>query len=219
MYEFFRWLALITGWLPQLLIFKRKTYYQNKAVQGRRVKGGALVISNHYRVFDYMRNLFLFPFRKLYVVFWPQRNKKRGKFFLWGMRFFGGVASDKDTGSLRFIDESVALLEKGKLLQIYPEARITPDGRMHPFKASYLVIALRAQVPILPVITDGQYGLFKRVHLIIGEPIYPWELCESENPTKEEIARVNEIVYQRCLSLQRELEARKARKKKTSKGE
>ena len=212
MHEFFRWVALITGWPFQLILFKRKTYYENKKKQGRRIRGGALIVSNHFSVFDYMVNLFLFPFRKLHVVYWPQRGTKQGRFFLWGMKFFGGIESDKMATDLRFMDDSVKVLEKGGLVQIYPEASITTDGRMHDFKPSYVLIALRADVPIIPVITDGNYGLFKRVHLIIGEPIYLGDAITSENPSREEIMSLNAQVYQKCLELQEQLQQKKSGK-------
>ena len=210
MREIFRWLALLSAWPVQLLVFKRKTYYEDRRAQGRRVRGKALIVSNHFSVFDYMVNLFLFPFRKLYVVYWPQNSKR----IRWGMKFFGGIVSDRDVMSLRFMDESVKTLEKGRLVQIYPEAYISEDGRMDEFKPSYVLIALRAEAPIIPVITDGQYGLFKRVHLIIGKPIDLWDYCTSEDPTKEEIMALNDIVYKKCLELQRELEARKQNKRR-----
>ena len=210
MREILRWLALLSAWPVQLLVFKRKTYYEDRRAQGRRVRGKALIVSNHFSVFDYMVNLFLFPFRKLYVVYWPQNSKR----IRWGMKFFGGIVSDRDVMGLRFMDESVKTLEKGRIVQIYPEAYISEDGRMDEFKPSYVLIALRAEAPIIPVITDGQYGFFKRVHLIIGKPIDLWDYCTSEDPTKEEIMALNDIVYKKCLELQRELEARKQNKRR-----
>ena len=210
MYEFLRWLALLSAWPVQLLVFKRKTYYEDRRVQGRKVRGKALIVSNHFSVFDYMVNLFLFPFRKLYVVYWPQNSKR----IRWGMKFFGGIVSDRDVKSLRFMDESVKVLEKGRMVQIYPEAHISEDGRMDEFKPSYLLIALRSEAPIIPVITDGNYGLFKRVHLIIGKPIDLWDYCASEDPTREEIMALNEMVYNKCLELQKELESLKSKRNK-----
>jgi 1-acyl-sn-glycerol-3-phosphate acyltransferase len=210
MHELFRWLALISAWPVQLLVFKRKTYYEDRRVQGRRVRGRALIVSNHFSVFDYMVNLFLFPFRKLYVVYWPQNSKR----IRWGMRFFGGIVSDRDVMSLRFMDDSVKVLEKDKIVQIYPEAHISEDGSMDEFKPSYVLIALRAEAPIIPVITDGQYGIFKRVHLIIGKPIDLWDYCKSENPTREEIMALNDVVYKKCLELRDELEYRKQTKRR-----
>lgn len=208
MYELFRWIGLITGWPLQLLFFKRKTYYEDKKAQGRFVRGGALVISNHYSVFDYIVNLFLFPFRKLYVVLSEMPFKKHEKTSAWLAKFYGGIRSDRDVKGMRFIDESVRVLERGKLVQIYPEAKITTDGKMHEFKPSYIMIALRADVPIIPVITDGNYGLFKRTHVIIGKKIYLSDYCTSLNPTREEIIALNEMVQQKALELKAELDAR-----------
>ena len=207
MLEILRWIALITGWPYQILFFKRKTYYEDKKSQSRFIKGGALIISNHYSVYDFIVNLFLFPFRKLYVVM-AEMIFKIGKPANWITKFFGGIRSDRDIKGMRFIDESVKLLEKGKLVQIYPEAHPTTDGKMLPFKLSYIMIALRANVPIIPVITDGNYGWFKRVHLIIGKKIYLSDYCTSLNPTREEIIKLNEIVYQKALELQNELHSR-----------
>lgn len=207
MYGFFRWLAIISAWPFQILFFKRKTYYENKKESNRFVKGGALIISNHYSVFDYMVNLFLFPGRKLFVVM-AEMIFKKGKFFHWAMRCFGGIRSDRDIMGMRFIDESVKVLEKGKLVQIYPEAHISKDGTMLDFKPSYIMIALRANVPIIPVMTDGNYGFFKRVHIIIGKKIYLSDYCTSLNPTREEIIALNDMVQAKALELRTELDKR-----------
>ncbi len=207
MYGFFRWLAIISAWPFQVLFFKRKTYYEDKKSSNRFVKGGALIISNHYSVFDYMVNLFLFPGRKLFVVM-AEMIFKRGKFFHWAMRCFGGIRSDRDIMGMRFIDESVKVLEKGKLVQIYPEAHITKDGSMLDFKPSYIMIALRANVPIIPIMTDGNYGFFKRVHIIIGKKIYLSDYCTSLNPTREEIVALNDMVRAKAVELKNELDAR-----------
>ncbi|MBQ9783647.1 MAG: 1-acyl-sn-glycerol-3-phosphate acyltransferase [Clostridia bacterium] len=218
MREFFRWLALITAWPAQLLFFKRKTYYEDRSVQGRIVKGGALIISNHYCVLDYMMNLFLFPGRKLYVVL-AELVYKRGKFYHWAMPIFGGIRSDRDVMGMRFIDDSVAVLEKGKIVQIYPEARNTDDGLIHAFKPSYILIALRADVPIIPVIIDGNYGFTKRAHVIIGKPIRLSEHCSSLNPGREEIVALNDMVQSKVQALKNELDRRIAEKKKKRKRE
>ncbi len=205
-YEFFRWLALITAWPAHLLFFKKKVYYEDKRAQSRFVKGAALVISNHYGVLDFFLTILLFPFRKLYVVL-SEMPYKRNRFYGFGMRFFGGVRADRDVMSMHFIDESVEVLESGGLLQIYPEAHNTPDGQIQPFKPSYIMIALRAGVPILPVILDGNYGFFKRTRVMIGKKIDLADYCSSLNPTKEEITALNELVMAKVAELKRELDS------------
>ena len=211
-YELFRWIGLLLAYPLQLIFFKRKTYYEDKKSQSRFVKGGALVISTHYSAMDYMVNLFLFPFRKLYVVM-AEFVFHKSKIFNFLTKFHGGIRSDRDLMSMRFIDESVEVLENGGLVQIYPEAHITPDGNMHEFKTSYLMIALRANVPIVPVIIDGNYGFFKRAHVLIGKKIFLTDYCQSLNPTKEEIIALNEIVQNKCLELKADLDKRVNKRK------
>ena len=155
-FSFFRWYAIINAYPVQLLLFKRKTYYENKAVQGKKIKGGALVISNHYNFFDYVLNMFMLLPRKLNVV--AGEIGYCNKLVAWGTRCFGGIKCDRIMKSMRFIDESVAILKKGKLVQIFPEGHNSYDGEMDKFKPSYIMIALRAKVPIVPIITDGNYG-------------------------------------------------------------
>jgi 1-acyl-sn-glycerol-3-phosphate acyltransferase len=72
---------------------------------------------------------------------------------------------------------------------------------MNEFKTSYILIALKGNVPIIPVYTDGRYGLFKRCHVIIGEKIYLSDYCQSENPSKEQIEYLNQIVTKKIVSL------------------
>ncbi len=204
--EILRWYGLLSGYPLYLAYFKRKTYYEDRLVQGRMVKGGALIVSNHYHVYDFIVNGGLFPFRKLYVVL--KSDIYSHKFLAWGMSVFGGIKSDRDTMGMRFIDESVAHLRKGRLVQIFPEAYITEDGKMREFKTGYLMIAQRADVPIIPVITDGNYGWNKRVHVMIGTPIRLSDYCPYAHPNREQITELNRIVREKCLQLQVELHRR-----------
>ena len=100
-------------------------------------------------------------------------------------------------------------------MQIFPEGKNTPDGKIHEFKPSYTLIAHRANVPIVLVITDGNYGLFKRTSVIISEEI---DVSKFINPnskitSKEERENLNNYIYKRALELREELEVLKNKKK------
>ena len=58
--KIFNWFVKITGWLPQRIVFNTKVYYQDRSVQGRHIKGAAVIASNHTSVFDYAALLFVF---------------------------------------------------------------------------------------------------------------------------------------------------------------
>lgn len=213
-YEFFWWLCIITGYPYQLLLFKRRTFYEDKSVQSLKIKGGALIISNHYHFYDYMMNMFAVTPRKLNVV--SSELGFKNKLLAFGMRFFGGIQANRVTRSMRFMDTAAEVIRKGKLVQIFPEAKITDDGTIKPFKHSYIVIAHRANAPIIPIITDGNYGFSKRASIIVGKPIYVSDYIKTDRrtPTREELEAVNEIIYSKVLSLRQELEEKKAAAKK-----
>ena len=87
------------------------------------------------------------------------------------------------------------------LVQIFPEGHNTPDGKIHPFYPSYLVLALMGNAPIIPVISDGNYGINKRLHVLIGEPIDLHDHFPGGKYTQEDLDRVNELIYQHVLQL------------------
>ena len=66
-YDIFRTIGLITGYPLQLLFFKRKTYYVDKK-NTQLLKGGKLIITNHFNMFDYVLTSFVVFPRKLNVV-------------------------------------------------------------------------------------------------------------------------------------------------------
>lgn len=208
--EFFRLLGIVLAWPLQLLFFKRRTFYENPTTRSRHISGGALVVSNHFHVFDYMLSVFLFYGRKLHIVM-IDRMYKKSKYFHVCMDVFGGICANRDDMGMRFADESVRVIEEGGLVQIFPEGHISPDGEMQPFKNAYLMIALRSDAPIIPVILDGNYGLFRRAGVIIGEPIYLSQMNKSLSPTKEELMEMNRAVERKCRQLREELRRRTAR--------
>ena len=114
---------------------------------------------------------------------------------------------------------SAGVIKKGQLVLIFPEGRNTPDGEMHPFFHSYLVIAHQAGCPILPIVSDGRYGPFKRTSVIIGREIDIRSLIQTDKPipTRAELTEANAVVYAKMLELRALLEEKKAAKNRRCK--
>ena len=214
-YAIGRIIGLTLGYPLQLLFFKRRTYYEY-GEDGSRTnvfKGGKLIISNHVNMFDYVLTSFIVYPRKLNVV--ASEHAFANPFFREGVKFFGAIKANRVSKNMKFIDESVRVItERRQLVQIFPEARNTPDGKIHDFKPSYLVIAYRAGAPIVPIITDGNYGVFKRTSVIIGQEIdvSPFFKTDARTPSREELAAANEYVHSKVLELREELERLKKQK-------
>jgi 1-acyl-sn-glycerol-3-phosphate acyltransferase len=211
-YEIFRVLGIILGYPLQLLFFKRKTYYVDKKNANLK-KGGKLIVSNHYNMLDYVLTCFVVAPRKLNAV--ASEMPFKSKITRFGMKFFGAIEANRETRSMKFVDICADVLKRGQLVQIFPEGKNTPDGKIHEFKPSYTLIAHRANVPIVLIISDGNYGLFKRTSVIISEEI---DVSKFINPsskitTKEERTNLNNYVHKRALELREELELLKNKKK------
>lgn len=205
LYDIFRWIGVVTGYPFKWLYFKNKIYYETENVP-KRVKGGALVISNHFNPLDYVLNVYVFFPRKLYIV--ASEHAFKNAFLRFGMKFWGGIQANRVTKSMHFVTESIREIKKGHLVQIFPEGHNTDDGTIKPFYSSYILIALKAKAPIVPVITDGNYGLFKRVHLMVGESIDLSAYITGPKATREDITRLNDMVYDKVLRLREELDRR-----------
>ena len=215
LFDIFRWFAIIQGFWLYWLFFKRKTYYEdgNPHRKSRRFKGPKLIISNHYCVLDFMLNMFLVLPRKLWVV--ASEHAYRNKLQGFGMRFFGGIPCDRRIRSMRFMDRSVEVLKRGGLVQIFPEGKNTDDGQIGPFYASYIVIAHRAGVPIIPIMTDGNYGFFKQTHVLVGNEIDLKDYITAEGPIipRDQLESANEAIRGKVLALKADLDARVAAEK------
>ena len=210
-YTIFRIIGLITGYPVQLLYFKRKTYYEDKKHTSLR-KGGKLIISNHYNMLDYVLTSFVVFPRKLNAV--ASEMPFKSKILSFGMKFFGAIQCNRESKRMQFFDEAASVINKEQLVLIYPEGRNTPDGNIHEFKHGYLVIAHRAKSPIVPIVSDGNYGIFKRASVIIGNEIDVSGFFSSDRPTptREELKNANDYVYNKVLELRAQLEILKQRR-------
>ena len=207
-YEILRVYGMIIGYPLQW-----RTYYEDKK-RKHAFKGGKLIISNHFNLFDYVLNAFIVFPRKLNVI--ASEEPFKSKITRFGMRFFGAIQCNRETRNMKFMNIAASVIKQGQLVQIFPEGRNTPDGNIHEFKHSYLVIAYRAKAPIVPIVSDGNYGPFKRTNVIIGNEIDVSQFFTSDRntPTREELKAANDYVFNTVLRLRAELEERKKSKRR-----
>lgn len=207
----FNWFTKITAWPLQLLIFRTKVYYEDKSVQSRRIKGPAIIISNHTALFDYAAFLFVFFGRTLRYQMAEVLFKKPGLSQM--LKCLGGVFVDRDSHNFGFVNQSLELLDKGWVLGIFPESRLPlPDEeRPLPFKPSAAYIALESGVPVIPVYTNGCYFTRKRARVLIGKPIDVRALAPEGLSERETLDEVSRQLRGKIIELRDELERKTAR--------
>ena len=196
----------ITAWPLQFLCFRTKVYYEDKSVQGRHIKGGAIIISNHTSIFDYAVYLFVFWSRTLRFQMAEVLFKKKGLSLL--LRALGGVFVDRTGFDFGFVAKSQRIIEKGGVVGIFPESRLPlPDEeRPLPFKTSAAYIALTTGAPIVPVVTNGSYFTKKRARVLIGKPVYAEGLTKPGASEKENLQAVSDALRKKIIELEKLLD-------------
>ena len=201
LYSLFSMFVKITALPVQWLCFRTKVYFEDKSVQGRRIKGAAIIVSNHTSVFDYAVYLFVFFGRTLRFQMAEVLFKK--KILAVFLRCMGGIFVDRDAHDLGFIARSEKVLDRGGVVGVFPEGRLPREGekRPLPFKSGAAYLALSSGVPIIPVYTNGSYFCKRRARVIIGRPIFAEDLTEQGLSDKEKISRVSDALRERIIEL------------------
>ena len=120
----------------------------------------------------------------------------------------GGIFVDRDVCNFSFIEDSLEVLDKNGIVGFFPQGRLPVDGKPFPYKPGIVLVALRTDAPIVPVYTDGNYGIFKRTHIMIGEKIHLRDFVSSENVSDDEIKRLTKMLEDKNYELKAELEKR-----------
>ncbi len=201
------WFVRITGALAAIPFFKPKVYYQNKEEQGIKLPNPSILISNHVSLMDFVVYLFVFwrnfiRFQVAEVMF------NKSGFMNWLLHKLGCIRVNRDAFDFGFIGDSLEALDNRQIVGIFPSGRLPINGKPFPFKPSAVFIALRTDAPIIPVYIDGQYGITKRTRVVIGEPIYIKEYCQSEEPSKEELAFLTQMLEDKVYALRECIEER-----------
>ena len=190
MIKFFNAFTKLTAWPVQKVCFRTKIYYENKNVQSSKIKGPAIIVSNHTSVFDYAVFLFVFFSRTLRYQMAEVLFKK--KLLKWFLKNMGGIFVDRQSHDFSFIEQSKKILDKGGIVGVFPEGRIPKNTEQRPleFKTGVTQLAMMSNAPIIPVYTNGSYFNKKRARVMIGTPI---SVAELVDPTKDFKTNLEEI--------------------------
>lgn len=201
------WFVKLTSWLPQLFVFKIKVHYEDKSVQSKRVRGKAIIASNHRSVWDFGIMMFVFFGRTLRCVVAEVIFARNFilKLFLMGL---GAIRVDRSSHDFSFIGKCKRVLDRGGVVEIYPESRLPRAGEQTPleFKPSTVYLALESGAPIIPVYHNGKHFSKERTRVIIGKPIYARELYDQALSEKENIQSITNYLRGRIIELGKELE-------------
>src|SRR5258708_5072064 len=164
LYNLIRWLAIIVLSMAAR-IHLRGRYNLPK-------KGPYIVVSNHLSWTDIPMVPMFIPGKVVYMAKEEAFHSKVG----WLVRFLGAFPVKRGEGDRQAIRTADEQLKKGKVFMIFPEGTRSKTHTMNKGNAGVGMIALRAQVPVIPVAIWGSENVLKKfspeVIISYGEPMY-----------------------------------------------
>ncbi|HEY3834083.1 MAG TPA: lysophospholipid acyltransferase family protein [Acidimicrobiia bacterium] len=100
----------------------------------------------------------------------------------WFFSALGGFPVERDGSDRGPLRDSLAILQSGEVLAVYPEGTRQHGREIQPLQAGAAYLAIKAGVPIVPVAIAGSEEPFRGPHrlprfgrgvVLVGEPIQP----------------------------------------------
>jgi 1-acyl-sn-glycerol-3-phosphate acyltransferase len=198
------------GWVyaiaQNLLRIGVRLAFDFKAYGRRNVprSGGALLVSNHHSFLDPV--LVGVPLDRP-VSFMARSGLFGNRAFGWVIRSCNAYPVRQGTGDVGAMRQTIARLQEGHLLNVFPEGSRSEDGALGPIQHGVALVVRRARVPVVPVAIVGSFEAWPR-HRRIFRPhpvrvLYGKPLVLHEQPG-EQIVKTIENELRRLLA---ELEA------------
>lgn len=165
----------------------------------KKLVGGAIIAANH--------TSFLDPFI-VGVTFWRRRL-----FFLVAevvmqgwlrsllLKGIGAIKINRETTDIEAIKKSVSVLKGGSPLVVFPQGGIDKSNDVESIKSGAVLLALQANVEIVPMYIQPREKWYKCRRVVIGNNINPREFCTKKIPSTMDINNITEELakeMQRC---------------------
>ena len=170
----------------------------------RSLPKNCILVCNHISLMDFVLLTLCFPVRTIRFLV-AEVLYNRAKLLAIFLNLIGSIRVERDIKDFGFVSNALEHLDDGGILGVFPQGRLPLKGQKFPFTVSTAFIATHTDAPIIPVYTDGNYGLFKRAGLAIGAPLYLNDLKKEGLSDQEQLAYLTDLLEQTVYSLKEEL--------------
>ncbi len=105
----------------------------------------------------------------------PRHLSFMAKAELFKIKFFGGFISKlgafpvhRGTGDINALKTAFKILKSGEPMLIFPEGGRVKPGQTRRAKSGVVVIAHKMNVPVIPVLIEGEYKWMHKIKVTIG---------------------------------------------------
>jgi 1-acyl-sn-glycerol-3-phosphate acyltransferase len=162
-------------------------------------EGGVLIISNHQSYLDPV----LLGVRLQRPLSYLAKSELFGNWaFAWLIRSLGAFPVKQGAGDVGAMKETIARLQEGRALNIFPEGSRTETGELLPIEKGVGLVIRKARVPVVPAVIDGSFSAWPKGHKLFRPfPIrilygYPLDLSSMDRDQMiETIRRTFETMF------------------------
>lgn len=161
-------------------------------------EGGVVLCANHTSLLDPILVLLAATKkRQMHVV--AKAELFKIPVLNWILKGIGIIPVKRGLSDVTSFKECLRVLRNGELLLIFPEGTRVKEGKKVEPHSGAVVMAARANVPVMPVYVGEKKRLFRKTDVVFGEP-YQLEF-EGRKPTHEESQRMTEELMARICAL------------------
>lgn len=161
-------------------------------------KGPVLLYANHPSAWD-MFLIAVFMKRKVHYMAKVELFKNPILAFL--LKCVGAFPVSRGKGDVGSVKTVFKLLEKGRIVGIFPEGTRTPKKDPKKRKAGAAMLATHSKAPVLPVGVVWNNKIFSKVRLVFGKPFFVKPKNENVHARKEELLDITSDIIDRIYAL------------------
>ena len=187
----------------------------NKENQPKKGEGPFIICANHISAMDPV--LIAVSFKWVQTCYLAKESIFKNKIAGWFFRNLGMIPVTRSGNDVGALKTTLKALAEGKTVGIFPQGTRHPgkNPRDTKLRGGIGMIQAYSGTTILPVYIrtkDNRVKLFRRVTVILGEPMTA-EQIGKEGKGREEYDRISNLIFDRVCTLGEEYEKSLAAKK------
>ena len=196
--------------LPFCKCIKPFRFYGNSKIKD----GPCVYVINHYSLYDPV-----YPAATTWegIHFVAKQEIFNKPILSWFLRTVKAIPANRDGNDARVMINCLKCLKNGEKVAVCPEGtRNKTQEDFLPFHPGAAAMAIKAKVPVIPMVIYKKARVFKMAHILVGEPI---ELSEyyDRKLTADDLIEAAEKLRQLMIAMKNEHKEFLANKKKGKK--
>lgn len=158
-------LAIAVVWPIYRLIFRAKA----QGLENFPKDTHCIIMSNHVSAWDPITIGHFYKHNEIHYIAKDSLFKSRFLGALCrGLHAFPVARGASDMAAMR---QCMQVLRDGHVLGIFPEGTRGHAEHVQSIQTGIAVLALKSDVPVIPVLIGGRYGFFGNVRMAVGKPV------------------------------------------------